>query len=354
MSVVYFILVLSIIVIVHELGHLITAKLFGVYCYEFSIGMGPKIWGIQKNETEYNIRALPFGGFVRMAGEEDNPEDENIPEERRLDRIAPAKRIVVMLAGIFNNILTCIIFISLTYLLAGNILKYPAPVITEVSVGTPAEAAGMQKGDRIVKMTFSDGFEVYPETFGDVMNYLGVYHDEMTLELERGDQSVTVTLTPRYDEESERWLMGVTMQPPVVKEVNLTNFLGVGLSESWRMAKDMVQTLKNLLLGHGLQNVSGPVGIYNVTNDTMKQARSIREGFMYFFYLLSILSLNVGLFNLIPLPLFDGGRVVLLLPELFGKKVSSKVQSALIFASMALVVLLMVFVMYNDISKLFR
>ena len=151
MTLLYFVIILGIIVFVHELGHLITAKMFGVYCKEFAIGMGPKIKSWQKGETLYSLRALPVGGFVAMAGEE-GVDIEEIPAERTIKGIAPLKRIIVMLAGIMMNILLAWVIFVGVFIYQGARSLPPQPIVAGVVSGSVAETAGFLAGDEIVKV----------------------------------------------------------------------------------------------------------------------------------------------------------------------------------------------------------
>ena len=164
MTIVYFIVILGIIVLVHELGHLISAKAFGVYCKEFAIGFGPKIKSIQGKETLYSIRALPLGGFVSMAGES-GVEFDNIDSSRTLKGIAPYKRIIIMLSGIFNNLVLAYLIFVVLFMIAGARNIAPEPIIAGIVQDSAAELAGFLENDRITALTFSDGFSVEPKDF---------------------------------------------------------------------------------------------------------------------------------------------------------------------------------------------
>lgn len=353
MSLIYFILIMGFTVAFHEFGHLISAKMFGVYCYEYAIGMGPLLFSKKGKETEYSLRLLPIGGFVRMAGEEVLEEDSDIPKERQLQGIAKWKRVVVMLAGIFNNIILALALFSVLYCSIGYYYEYPEPVINTVIENSAAEKAGLMSEDRIVSITYENGVVIKPKTFDEVSTYTQAFHSLATYEIERNGEIIYVTFAPEYDEEAGRYLMGVTMKDIILKEVKWYNAPYYGTKYAIRMMKDIYTSLVNLLAGRGLENLSGPVGIYTTTSEVMSSATSFKEGLLYFINIWALISLNVGVFNLLPIPLFDGGRVFLLFIEaIVGHPLDPKVESALMTASIVLVFIMFAFVMYNDVSKL--
>ncbi|WP_303395327.1 M50 family metallopeptidase, partial [Amedibacillus dolichus] len=210
-SLIYFILILSVIVIVHEFGHLIAAKKFGVYCKEFSIGMGPVIWKRQKGETQWSIRALPIGGFVAMAGEDEEGEEEKleIPFERTIPGIKKWKQIVVMAAGaIMNVLLAWVLFIGVSAY-QGQVVIDKGAVVGDTAVGQPAEKAGIQKGDVIVEISQGDTHETI-NSWTDVSSFLLYNQGEVTLTIERDGNRMQVALTPYQDKETGGYLLGVT------------------------------------------------------------------------------------------------------------------------------------------------
>ncbi|MEA5026295.1 Metalloprotease MmpA [bioreactor metagenome] len=354
MTIIYFIIMLGVIVLIHELGHLITAKLFGVYCHEFSFGFGPRLLAKKGKETTYSIRALPLGGFVRMAGEEALEGDAEVPLNRTLNGIAPLKRIIILLSGIFMNIILAIVAFSILYGILGYYVQYPAPVIAGVTADSPASEAGFMTGDEIVSVTYSDGVVIHPETFYTIVQYLQAYSDEATYLVSRNGTAVTIKATPVYDAENQLYYLGLTMNDIQYLEVTPFNALYYGADYTWQTTKDIFNSLGNLIQGRGLQNLSGPVAIFQITDETISSAETFQEGLFYFLNIIAVLSLNVGIFNLLPVPMLDGGRVVLTSIELITKKpISKKIEYALINASAVLIMLLFVLIMWNDISKLF-
>jgi len=341
----YFALVLGVIVLIHEIGHLVTAKLFNVYCKEFAVGMGPKIFSKKFKETEYSIRALPLGGFVAMAGEEGV--DDNVPFERSILGIAPWKRMIVMLAGIFMNfVLAFVLFVGI-YAYQGYAVEAPKPIIAGTMVDSPAEKAGFMANDLIKKITFSDGTTVIPTDFYEIIAYIQMYTDTTEFVVERSGSEITISVTPEFIEAENRYYLGITMPSATRVDINILGALKYGALEVGNTVESMVFTLTRLIRGIGLNAISGPIGIYQVT------ATQASYGLINILYLMGLLSINVAIFNLLPLPILDGGRVVLTLYELiFKKPMSKKVEQVLMVISIGLLLLLMAFVTLQDILRL--
>ena len=341
----YFILVLGVIVLIHEIGHLITAKLFNVYCKEFAIGMGPKLISRKFGETEYSIRALPLGGFVAMAGEEGV--DDNVPFERSILGIKPWKRMIVMLAGIaMNFVLAFVIFVGI-YAYQGQAVEAPKPIIVGTIENSPAEKAGFLANDYIKKVSFSDGTSVVPKDFYEIITYIQMYTDTTTFLVERDGKELVISVTPEFIEEENRYYLGIEMPSATRVEISFLESFKYGAIEVSNTVSSMVFTLTRLIRGIGLNAISGPIGIYQVT------ATQASYGLLNILYLMGLLSINVAIFNLLPLPILDGGRVVLTFYEMiFKKPMSKKVEQALMVVSIGLLLLLMAYVTLQDILRL--
>lgn len=346
MSIIYFIFVLGLIVFVHELGHLIVAKSFNVYCKEFALGFGPVIWSKQKNETQYSIRAIPLGGFVAMAGESGNLDD-SIPFERTIKGIHPFKRILVMLAGVtFNFVLAFVIFTGLI-LAQGGISTPPSAVVGRVVEDSPAQAVGLQQGDRIVSILLPDGTKYVPAHFYDVINMTQVIGNTMVFGIERQGQVISIEITPEFDEENQRYFLGLFVPPANFKSISWFEAPVYGFSALIASFMQVMASLSLLIRGIGLNHVSGPVGIFNIT------AQSAQAGASSLFALIAVLSVNIAVFNLLPLPILDGGRVILTGIEwVLGKPLPEKIEHNLMGLSMILMLALFVFVTFQDIWRL--
>ncbi|MDR1795542.1 MAG: M50 family metallopeptidase [Erysipelotrichaceae bacterium] len=351
LTLLYFLIILSVIVVIHEFGHLISAKAFGVYCKEFAIGYGPKVFSTQKGETEYSIRAVPMGGFVSMAGEV-GVDIDDIEPKRTLSGIAPLKRIVIMLSGIFLNLVFGVFLLVAFYLISGYKVTEPLAVVGTVLPDTPAETAGFKDGDKILKVVHADGFVVEPKTFSDMSVPSANLPGERIYTILRDGQEIDIAVTPAYSDGS--YLIGIQSTSGEMVKIGFLEAVSLGFTKAGQLCFLIIGALVNLFRGVGLDNLSGPIGIYSATSEVMNAAASFREGVLYFVNLMATLSLNVGIFNLFPLPLFDGGRVVLIVAEMvIGKPVDKKLETILMLASLALVAALFLFVTIKDVSNFF-
>lgn len=339
-------LVLSVIVVIHELGHLIAAKKFGVYCSEFSIGMGPAIFKYKKYETMISIRAVPLGGYVQMAGEEGT--DFDVPFERTINGIKPWKQVVVMAAGaIMNVILAFAVFVGIV-MAQGKVSVPSDPIISAVMENTPAATVGMKANDKIIKVVLPDGTSYVPETFDELTKSLQNYQEGSVIyTVERDGQKLDFVVQPEFNEEQNRYMLGIQAAPKT-RDIAWYESFYYGGEMLVDMTKQILVGFGNLLTGVGLKDVSGPVGIYQATSEVAT------AGLGAIILWIGLLSLNIGIFNLFPVPILDGGRILIIFIEkITNRKMSEKVQTAVMFAGLALIVLLMVFATANDIGRLF-
>lgn len=352
MTVIYFLLILGIILIVHEVGHLVTAKYFGVYCREFSIGMGPVLLQKQGKETKWSLRLIPIGGYVMMAGDDDAEalegslsEEEKelvIPVERTLPGIAKWKQAIVMFAGSFMNILLAFVVFVIVVFYQGSVVT---PTIGEVFVDSPAMSVGLQVGDTIVA-AYEGDTRVEVNKNKDIQNFqtfAAQHTDGFTIVVDRDGTIIEKEVTPKLNEKSGQYLIGIAYAQD--------SSFGAKMEKSFDMlvlnATMIVSAIANLFRGQGLDNIGGPVGILSATADVAK------NGFMSLVLLLGMLSINVGLFNLVPIPLFDGGRIVILAIEaIIGRDLNEKARDWLMYIGLFLVLALFVLAAWNDISRL--
>lgn len=323
LTVILFLLLLSLIIVIHELGHLAAAKKFNVYCYEFSFGMGPKLWSRKGKETEYCIRAIPIGGYVSMAGENDGMEemypDIHVDESRTITAQKPWKKIIIMLAGVFMNFLLAWVIFSMIILGNGAYRLSPKAEVGSVVADSPAEKAGFQAGDEILKIDAADGSSIEPTSFLDMQLFMPTDGSEMTYTIQRGEETISIQVTPEYSESEQTYLIGITAPDSETVAVNLLNCWSYGAAEMGYITRMMLISIRRLLHGVGLNQLSGPVGIYSATETYAAM------GFSSYMFLVAELSLNVGIFNLLPLPVLDGGRVVITLVEwIVGKPLNKK------------------------------
>ena len=349
MSIIYFIIVISILVFVHELGHLLSAKFFKVYCYEFAIGMGPKLISKKFKETTYSIRLLPVGGFVSMAGDNDNvlESKENIivPESRKLNNLAPIKRIIVMLAGVFMNFIFAWFLFSLVLLDNGSYGLERPPIVGDVIVDSPAYHAGLLKDDRIVEVIFSDKRSIKPDNYDQILTFSAGNTDEVTYIVDRQGELLEFKITPYLKD--DQYIVGVNLPEVEFVDINILNCVFYGLDFMMFNVDIVMTSLTHLLSGLGLDQLSGPVGMVQLT----KEASSY--GFMSLVLLAAILSINFSIMNMLPLPVLDGGRVLITVCEMIiGKSINKKLESLIMGISASLLILLMLFITFSDIFKL--
>ncbi len=349
MTILYFLILLSVIICIHEAGHLIAAKIFGVYCFEFSFGMGPLLLKHKSKETQYSLRLIPIGGYVAMAGETDAAgyEDVEVPEGRRLTDKPTWQRLIILLAGVTMNFILCYLILTMIVLYNGAFAIPPTSRIEAVMPDSPAERAGLQAGDRITAFT-ADGRTEKIDSFQDIETYL-ILLDQPQIEItvERNGETLVLPAELEYVEDQQSYRIGIQGESYQFVKVNLLNCWYYGAKEMAYFSQMMVAGIRSLLSGHNLNQVSGPVGIYSATE------QSVSYGIIGYLILMAELSLNVGLMNLLPLPVLDGGQVVITLGEAIAhRKLNENVKIALMGACWVLLIGLMVFVTWNDIARL--
>lgn len=347
LNLIYFIIILGIIVLVHEFGHFIFSKIFGIYVYEFAIGMGPKLfhWKSKKGETEYSIRAIPIGGFCSLAGEDlDSDDNEKIPNDRRLQSKPVWQRFLVMFFGAGNNFILAFMILLIIGLGWGSVTS--EPIISSLVSGNPAEEAGLEVGDYILKI---NGHKI--KTSDDVSIYLQVEDKTkpITFTVDRDGKELDFEVTPVKEEVdgSTIYRVGIVSQGTVEKGV--VPAIKYAITKTGALFRQMAITLKGLFTGGiSVNQLSGPVGIYNVVGT---QASA---GFENLLYLTALLSINVGFINLIPLPAFDGGRILFLIIEkIKGSPVKPETENKIHTIGFILLLALMIYITFNDILKLF-
>lgn len=358
MTLIYFVLVFGVIITIHELGHLLAAKSFNVYCEEFSFGMGPRLFGKKFKETTYNVRMFPIGGFVAMAGEPDaNFDQENIPVERTIKGISKWKQIVIMLSGVIMNFILALVFFIGINLIIGQVQEPTKPIVSDVVVNSAADQAGIMAGDEIIKVIYPKGDVIYPKEFGDIGTFFELFPGEpVTFTVERGGSEIDLIITPEFDEESNRHLIGIQGLAGDIIDLSFFGAVKEGFRDFVQGGTLILKSFQFLFRGIGLNQISGPIGILDQTGQIMGTAATFKDGTLLIMNLIALFSVNLGIFNLIPLPMFDGGRVVLTLYEIiFKRDVNKKVENGLMMASLFILVLLIVFTTWNDISRiLFR
>jgi len=355
LSLILFILILGTIVLIHELGHFLFAKLFGVYVYEYSIGMGKKIFSKKpkNSETEYNIRIFPIGGFVRLAGEEGEDGDKTVPLERKLYKKNFWQRFLIFFMGPGFNGLLAIVTLFISCLIFGASLT--TLEVSGIKEDYPTYKAGMRNGDVILAV---DGEGVSTWTQARLKISTVKVGNDIDFKVKHKDGTIEViNVVPREventtcsDDDSEcpkTYEYGVGSK--LVEKSGFIGSIEYAFIETKNIILSMGTTLKYLFTGKfGMNDLSGPVGIYEVVDEQSQY------GIASLLYLLAYLSINVGVMNLIPFPAFDGGHILFLLIEkVRGKPVSPNVEATITGIGFICLILLMVFVTFNDVIRLF-
>lgn len=344
MTFIIFILVLGAVVLVHEFGHFINAKIFNTYVYEFSIGMGKRLWFFKKKggETEYSIRLFPIGGFVRLAGEE-LEDDKKIPKNRKLWAKSFWQRFLIMFSGAGFNFIFAIILLFIIGISYGSISS--KPIIGNVSTDYPAYEAGIRKGDTVISI---DNVKV--NTWDDLIWELTIKKgNETTFKVKDTNgntKEIKITPIKEIKEKEETYVYGISHDATKYKGLN--NAIDYTITKTKSLFSVMFKTIKALFTGGvSVKDLSGPVGIYSIV-DTQSKA-----GFENLLYLVAFLSINVGVINLIPLPAFDGGRILFLIIEkIKGKPIDPKVENMIHNIGFFLLLALIIYVTFNDILRL--
>lgn len=348
LSVLLLIVVLGVIILIHEFGHFMWAKKFGVHIYEFSIGMGPVVFTHKgKDKIDYNIRAVPIGGFVAMAGEVYEDDDsKKIPKKNFMCNKPWWQRLIILLAGVINNFILAIVLLFVSALIwGGNSLEAK---VDKALKDYPMAQAGVQDGDEILAI---NGYKTPTWDVAQIVLAMKNKNDYYTFKVrhENGvEQEVQVKPVVEKDENGEdRTVFG--LQIANSKLTGFTGSLKYAFCKFGSVMHSMWLTVSGLITGKiSMKALSGPVGIYQVVDE----ARSI--GLEYIIYITAFLSINVGFINVLPFPAFDGGRVFFLLVEkIKGSPVNAQFENMCHTIGFILLLILMVYITFQDIIRLF-
>lgn len=334
-------LVFGVIVLFHEYGHYIIARKSGIVVEEFAIGMGPKIAGVKEGDTEFTIRALPIGGACMMRGE-DSAED---CEEGSFNSRPVGQRIAVVFAGPFFNFIMA--FVCALILIAAS--GYMSGEILEVMDNSPAQEAGFEAGDKILKV---DRTSVH--TFSDFRMYIALNQSKScNVTVLRDGEKKQITVTPKLDDD------GIYRIGIVGGVIERPGPLGTVVSAFYELKSNInvvVKSLEMLIAGKvSSRDISGPVGIFTVIGDSYADAAQygIKTVILTILDLILLLSANLGVMNLLPIPALDGGRLVFLVVEAIrGKPVSREKEGMVHFIGFVLLMIIMVLVLFNDIARI--
>lgn len=381
-------LVFGLVVFVHELGHFLAAKLSGVYAPVFSLGWGRRLFGVRHGETDYRVSIIPLGGYVRMASREDEamagieggadrgaldvPSERPanvpaslwdsqsmapfgpraVPADRWVENKSTLARVFILSAGVIMNIVLTLVVSTSIYYRYGN--SYVPAVVDSVVVGAPAALAGMEGGDRIVAI---DGKPI--RSWDQVLDVVApVTSGTITFELERAGVRLSKVITPQLAEiddpvtgaKKKVARVGMKVRDSIAHEdVGLTEAMSNGGQATWRMATSVASVLKGLVSGQvSAKNLGGPIQIARTS------VQAAKSGPETLWSLIAFLSLNIAILNLVPIPVLDGGQILMVLAErLKGRAFSGRTREAFARVGVLAVLALIVLVTFNDIRSLF-
>ncbi|MCB9805605.1 RIP metalloprotease RseP [Candidatus Nomurabacteria bacterium] len=362
MSIIIFIIILGALIFVHELGHFIVAKKSGIRVDEFAIGFPPKIFGFRKGETDYALNLIPFGGYVKIFGE--NPDDESLDPNAKDSFVNKSKLIqaAVLVAGVAFNIIFAWLLFSISFMTGfpsvvtdetRDRISDVNVVVTDVLENSPAASIGLQVGDQIVAIKSEDNVLDENLKIPDVQNFIANNQNGFTLEYFRGENIQTSYIVPADGIVEGKPAIGISMDMIGSLKLPIHKAFAEGLKMTGQVTRDIAIGLYTFI-GHifvgkaNLEQVAGPVGIVSLVGN------AAQFGFIYLLGFTAFISLNLAVLNLIPFPALDGGRLLFILIEAITRKsIPTKVANVTNAIGFAILILLMVVITISDVVKLF-
>ncbi len=338
MKILISLLVLGIIICIHELGHFLAARLFKIPVDEFSIGMGTEVYSYEGEKTKYSFRAIPIGGFVNIKGMEVGDETPD-----GFNKKPPIARFVVLFAGVFMNFLLAYFLIFTLVLSMGQVKISEEPIVGDI-VENNQITSPLQKGDKIIKI--SNEPVVVWEDIKKIIDDFDNKTENKELLISRDGKEKLVTTTLYKNEENGRYYLGITPELQVIRH---------GLGESFVLAaKDFKGMFEQILFSFKLiingkvqkDEISGPIGIINIVGEASEM------GLPSLMWLMALLSINIGIFNLLPFPALDGGRIVFVILEMLGIRVNKKLEERIHYGGIIIILGLIIFITTNDFFNL--
>ena len=398
MGIIFTIVILGVIVFLHELGHFATAKYFGMPVSEFAIGMGPKIFSVRKGETVYSIRVLPLGGFVNIEGmqpenfdlerfkkektdeiieelrnekglseksdeieseefvnevskrldenvEKELKKQENIQKNGFFDK-SPFSRFVVLIAGVMMNFISALIALFVMLSITGVMpIKYTAPVVGEIQVDSRAKEK-LRVNDRILAVN-GENVSNWVEMSEKVLKISQNYKDEdVSLKILRNDKEITENVKLTYNKEAKANLLGIQVLPQKTNINERIKMSFVMFRDYFKLTLDGVRMLVTGKVA--MKEMTGPVGLPKIVGQAYGQG-----GFFALLGIFILISINIGIMNLLPIPALDGGRLIFVIPEFFGIKVNKKIEEKIHMIGMIFLLVLMLVIVFFDVTKYF-
>ncbi|MDI6686779.1 MAG: RIP metalloprotease RseP [Desulfobacterales bacterium] len=346
-----FIVVLGILIFFHELGHFLVARLFGVGVEKFSLGFGPRLFGKKIGRTDYIISAMPLGGYVKMVGEEPNADISPVDMPVSFTHKHVFKRILIVAAGpFFNFLLAVIIFFGIFQSYGTFVLKTTVGDVTE---GSPAYRAGLEKGDEIIEI---DGFAVesWEMMAGIITESKG---KSLAVTVRREGSILVFNVIPKqistksiFGDEINRYVIGIKSSGDMfARELNPFQAFSESIIQTWKISKLVVISIGKMIQGTiSIKTMGGPIMIAEMAG------QQAREGATSFVFFIALLSINLGILNILPIPVLDGGHLIFFFIEVVtGRPVGIRIREIAQQAGVLILILLMIFVFYNDISRIF-
>ena len=324
----YLVLVFGSVIFFHEFGHFITAKSSGVLVHEFSLGMGPKIFKYEAKETTYSLGVFPIGGYIKMEGE-----DEVSDHNKSFSSKSAFQRFLIIFAGPFMNfVLALLIFFSL-YLFIGS----PTNIVGEILPGLPAENSSLIEGDRIIKI---NDYQV--NEWSDIVETVSSSKGPLQFIVERNKAEISILISPVEDEGRKVIGIAPTIQRSFFYSVKMA------FDQVWFVSTNIFSFLNDMLRGNPIEGeIVGPVGIISMVNEASKYS------FISVLSLAALISINLGIVNLLPLPALDGGRLVFILIEIIkGSRVDQQKEGFVHFAGFVFLMTFMVYMVVKDLIRL--
>ena len=399
MEIIFTIVILGVIVFLHELGHFATAKYFGMPVSEFAIGMGPRIFSVRRGETVYSIRILPLGGFVNIEGmqpenfdlerfkkertdeiieelrnekglteksdEIESEEfinevskrlDENVEKElKKQENIqkngffakSPFSRFVVLIAGVMMNFISALIALFVMLSITGVMpIKYTAPVVGEIQADSRAKEK-LKVNDRILAVNgenVSNWVEMSEKVLKISQNYK---NEDVSLKILRDNKEITENVKLTYNKETKANLLGIQVLPQKTNINERIKMSFVLFRDYFKLTLDGVRMLVTGKVA--MKEMTGPVGLPKIVGQAYGQG-----GFFALLGIFILISINIGIMNLLPIPALDGGRLIFVIPEFFGIKVNKKIEEKIHMIGMIFLLVLMLVIVFFDVTKYFQ
>jgi len=341
---------LGVLIVFHEFGHFLLAKLSGVGVLTFSVGFGPKLWVRKKGETEYALSAFPLGGYVKMIGEDPDEPVQQADLERSFAHKSLIKRIAIVVAGPGFNLLLAVILLMVVFTFYG--VPVMSNQVSGVEKGSPAEKAGIMKGDRITAIEGKDIRE-WEELSSTIKSSGG---KALNLRVHRGEENLNLSVQPNrkegrnvFGERKDDWIIGISSQVTIEKG-NAGLAVVRAFTQTYDYAKLTLMAFYKMVVGDvSPRNIGGPILIAQMAG------QQAQEGVGSFLAFLAVLSINLGVLNLLPVPVLDGGHLLFFIVEaVIRKPVAVKYREMAQQVGICLLAMLMVYAFYNDIVRFFE